>query len=308
MAKIKKEHTLWIEKYRVTDIEKYVGSKEIVDNVKGYIKDNDIPHLLFTGPAGSGKTTLAKLIYTNLNCDYLFLNASDENGIDTIREKIKSFASTASFKPLKIIVLDEADFLTQPAQMALRNVIEEFSLNTRFILTCNYETKIIPALKSRCEVFKIIPPSKGDIAKHLSSILDIEKIEYILPNLAVIINRYYPDVRSMLKKLQSLSKTGILVLPTSTDEEDYAAQILDLLKKPNSKTWYQIRQIVINQELDDYQPLYRFLFDNISMFAVGKEPNVCILLDDSIWHSTLVSDKEINAAAFFAKLLEILNS
>jgi replication factor C small subunit len=307
MAKIKRiEHTLFIEKYRINDIEQYLGSDEIKNNVRQYIKDNDLPHLLFSGPAGSGKTTLAKLIVHNLNCDYQFINASDENGIDIIRDKIKAFASAASFKPLKIVILDEADFLTQPAQAALRFVIEEFSLNTRFILTCNYETKIIPALKSRCELFKIIPPSKGEIAKHLASILDIEKITYELVDLAQIINKYYPDVRSMLKKLQSLSKTGTLIIPSTIEEDDYQSQILVILKKPTSKSWYQIRQLVINQQLDDYQPLFRFLFDNMSEYAIGKEPNVAILLDDAIWHASLVSDKEINAAALFAKLLDSL--
>lgn len=312
MAK-RNEHTLWIEKHRIIDIDKYIGSEELVENVRGYIKDNDIPHLLFEGPGGTGKTTLGKLIYKTLDCDHLFLNASDENGIDTIRDKIKAFASTASFKPLKIVMLDEADFLTQPAQAALRNIIEEYSMSTRFILTCNYATKIIPFLKSRCEVFRIIPPSKGDIAKHLAWVLDEEKVHWQMADLGYIVNRYYPDVRSMLKKLQSFSKTEstdeaydyeLIIKKGTSDEDDYQSKIVEILKKPTKKSWYEIRQIIVNQQLDDYQPLYRFLFDNMEEFAVGKEPNIAIILDDCIWRSSLVPDKEIAISSCIAKILD----
>lgn len=311
----KREHTLWVAKYRPTDINQYIGNEEIVENVKGYIRDNDIPHLLFMGPAGTGKTTLAKLIYKNLDCDYLFLNASDENGIDTIREKIKSFAGSASFKPLKIVVLDEADFLTQPAQMALRNVIEEFELTTRFILTCNYETKIIPALKSRCEPFKVIPPSKGDILKHLTkNVLDIEKVKYELTDIVPIINKYYPDVRSMIKKLQSFSKPITsdkfvyeLIVPKELDDTEYSKELIQLLKKRDKNAWKNIRQLIINQQLDDYQPLYRFLYDSLSEYvSEDKEANIVIILDEAIWHSTMVFDKEIAMAATIAKILNEL--
>ena len=125
-----------------------------------YIGQNDIQNLIFYGPAGTGKTTLAKLIVKNIDCDYLYINASDERGIETIRDKVSGFASTMSFKPLKIIILDEADFLTIQAQASLRNVIEEFSQNCRFILTCNYVERIIDPLQSRCQTLKIVPPSK----------------------------------------------------------------------------------------------------------------------------------------------------
>ncbi len=133
-----KQHTLWIEKYRSETLEQYIGNDAIKDRISDCIVKNDIPHFIFAGSAGTGKTTLAKLIVRNIQCDYLYLNASDENGIDVIRDKVKGFASTSTFKPLKVVILDEADFLTQPAQAALRNLIEEYSAYTRFILTCNY--------------------------------------------------------------------------------------------------------------------------------------------------------------------------
>jgi replication factor C small subunit len=135
------------------------------------LDQGDIQNFIFYGPAGSGKTTLAKIIVKNLDCDYLYINASDENGIDTIREKVKGFASSASWKGIKVVILDEADFITIQGQAALRNVIETFSRSTRFILTCNFIERIIDPLQSRCQVLKIVPPSKTDVYNHLTWIL-----------------------------------------------------------------------------------------------------------------------------------------
>ena len=159
-----KQHTLWIEKYRSQTLEQYIGNDAVKTRITDCIAKNDIPHFIFAGSAGTGKTTLAKLIVKNIQCDYLYINASDENGIDTIRDKVKGFASTASFQPLKVVILDEADFLTQPAQAALRNIIEEYAINTRFILTCNYIERLIEPLQSRCEIHKLTPPSSKALA------------------------------------------------------------------------------------------------------------------------------------------------
>ena len=159
-----KDHTLLVERYRSKSLDEYVGNKNIKQIIAQYLSQNDIQNLIFYGPAGTGKTTLAKLIVNNLNCDHLYINASDERGIETIREKVAGFASTASFKPLKVVILDEADFLTIQAQASLRNVIETFSRNTRFILTCNYVERIIDPLQSRCQVLKIVPPSKKKLS------------------------------------------------------------------------------------------------------------------------------------------------
>ena len=161
-----KENTLLVEKYRPSTLEHYVGNENIKEVIQKYLNQNDIQNFIFYGGAGTGKTTLAKIIVKNLDCDFLYLNASDENGIDTIREKVKGFASTASFKGIKVVILDEADFITIQGQAALRNVIETFSRSTRFILTCNYIERVIDPIQSRCQVLKIIPPSKLDTAKH----------------------------------------------------------------------------------------------------------------------------------------------
>ena len=154
------DNSLLVEKYRPSKLENYVGNETIKKSISKYLEQNDIQNLIFYGPAGTGKTTLAKIIVKNLDCDHLYINASDERGIETIRDKVQGFASVASFKPLKVVILDEADFLTIQAQASLRNIIETFSRTTRFIMTCNFVERIIDPLQSRCQVLKIIPPTK----------------------------------------------------------------------------------------------------------------------------------------------------
>ena len=173
-----KTHSLLVEKYRPNVLENYVGNENIKKSISKYLEQNDIQNLIFYGPAGTGKTTLAKLIVNNLDCESIYINASDERGIETIRDKVSSFASVASFKPLKVVILDEADFLTIQAQASLRNIIETFSRTTRFIMTCNFVERIIDPLQSRCQVLKIVPPTKKDVAKHLSWIMDEEGIGF----------------------------------------------------------------------------------------------------------------------------------
>jgi replication factor C small subunit len=160
-----KEHTLFTERFRPTDPKDYIGNEVFKASLDQWIKQQDIPHILLYGPAGTGKTTAAKLIVANLDCDHIYINCSDENGIETIREKVKSFASAATFRALKVVIMDEADFLTINAQAALRNVIETFSKTTRFIFTCNYIERVIDPIQSRTSVFEVLPPSKSEVAK-----------------------------------------------------------------------------------------------------------------------------------------------
>ena len=227
-----KDHSLLVERYRSKTLDEYVGNEHIKNQIQKYLDQDDIQNFLFYGPAGTGKTTLAKLIVHNLDCDYIYINSSDERGIETIRDKVSNFSSTASFRALKVVILDEADFLTIQAQASLRNVIETFSRSTRFILTCNYIERIIDPLQSRCQVLKIVPPSKVEIFKHLKDILEKEKIEFNKEALISIVNTYYPDIRKMLNTIQLSNKDNKLVL----DEDviistNYTALLLKELTK-----------------------------------------------------------------------------
>jgi len=298
-----KQHTLWIEKYRSQTLQQYIGNDAIKARIADCIAKNDIPHFIFAGSAGTGKTTLAKLIVKNIQCDYLYINASDENGIDTIRDKVKGFASTASFQPLKVVILDEADFLTQPAQAALRNLIEEYSAYTRFILTCNYVERLIEPLQSRCELHMLKPPTKGAVAKHIcTNILDIESVTYDVQDVVKVINEFYPDIRSVIKVLQSNVRDSKLTVTTLDD--NWTKQLIQILIKRDKNAWYQVRQLVADAQVDDFQTAYRYMFDHMPEFSYGNDAQLSVILDDFIWRAGVVPDKEINFSACIAKVLE----
>jgi len=299
-----KKHTLWIEKYRSQTLDKYIGNDAVKNRITDCIAANDIPHFIFSGTAGTGKTTLAKLIVNNIKCDYLYLNASDENGIDMIREKVKGFASTATFNPIKVVILDEADFLTQPAQAALRNIIEEYSVSTRFILTCNYIERLIEPLTSRCEIHILKPPSMPDVARHIcTNILDVEGVKYDLKNVALLVKEHYPDIRSIIKYLQAGVKDNEFQwIELNTD---WLTRVVDVLKSRDKKAWYTIRQITADAQVDDFQVAYRFLFENLEKYSYGHDAEISVVLDDHIWRAGVVPDKEINFAAAIAKILEL---
>ena len=305
MVTATKDHTLLVEKYRSKNLNEYVGNEHIKKTIEQYLGQNDIQNLIFYGPAGTGKTTLAKLIVNNLNCDYLYINASDERGIETIRDKVSGFASTASFKPLKVVILDEADFLTIQAQASLRNVIETFSRTTRFIMTCNYVERIIDPLQSRCQVLKVIPPSKGEVAAHIASIMATEGTVYEMEDLKTIVNQYYPDLRKCLNTVQLSTQDQKLVIDKSVlVSSNYMVQVLKELMKSKS-SWREIRQIIANANVQDFEEFYRFLYDNASKYANGKEGMVAIYINEYSYQSNFRIDKEINVMALVAKLIEL---
>ena len=302
---INKEHSLLVEKYRPISLENYVGNEHIKKSIKQYLGQNDIQNLIFYGPAGTGKTTLAKLIVKNLDCEHLYINASDERGIETIRDKVSGFASSASFKPLKVVILDEADFLTIQAQASLRNVIETFSRTTRFILTCNYVERIIDPLQSRCQTLKVVPPSKQDIAYHLMDVFKSEEVGCGADDLRTIVNQYYPDIRKMLNTIQLSIQDGEVVIDKSVlVSSNYMTQVLKQLSnaKPN---WKEIRQIIANANVKDFEELYRYLYDNSSRFAPGNEGMVAVYVNEYSYQSNFRIDKEINCLALISKLIEL---
>ena len=302
-----KQHTLWVEKYRSQILEDYVGNESIKDLIQDCIDKNDIPHMIFSGPPGTGKTTLAKLIVNSIECDYLYINATDERSMDVMRDKVKGFASSASFKPLKVVILDEADFIRIDSQALLRNVIETFSLNTRFILTCNYIERIIDPIQSRCQVLNIVPPSKKDIATHVAIILEKEQIEYKAEDLVKIVTKFYPDLRKTLSTCQILSKDFKLVL----DEKvlisgNYKELILKELKSPSSKSFNHIRQIIADSQLNEFDEIYKFLFENIDEFAKNHVGEIIVLLEEYLFHANFKIDKEINLLALIYKILSLI--
>jgi replication factor C small subunit len=302
------ENTLWVEKYRPDTLENYIGNDNLKAKLEQFIKNQDIPHLLFCGTAGTGKTTAAKILVKNIECDYLFINASDENSVDTIRTKIKNFAATMSFKPMKIIVLDEADFITPQAQAALRNLMEVFSKNTRFILTCNYVERIIDPLISRSQVFKLTPPSKKEVAVHVMKILDTENVSYEKGTLAALVTSYYPDIRRILNNSQLQVIDGKLQI--NVDEiiaGDYKLQVLDVLASnlPLKDKVNGVRQIVADSNVKDFTELYRVLFDKVQEYAPTKVPQSILAIAEGQYRDSFVVDKEIN---FVATLYNILNS
>ena len=301
-----KDNTLFVEHYSPSTLKGYVGNEQIKNTIQRYLNQDDIQNFCFYGPSGTGKTTLAKIIIKNLNCDYLYINASDERGIDTIREKVTGFASTASFKSLKVIILDEADFLTINAQASLRNVIETFSRTTRFILTCNYIERIIDPIQSRCQVLKVIPPSKKEIAQHLVGILNQENIEYQLEDLANVVTQFYPDLRKMLNTIQlSIVDDKLKVDKTVVVSSSYMNSILKELKQPKP-SWTQLRQIILDSGVKDFEETYRFLFEHISKYAPGREGTVSVILNEHLYQANFRIDKEINIASCLSKILDAI--
>lgn len=297
-----KKHTLFTEKYRPDTLEGYIGNDDFKSSLQQWIDSNDIPHLLLCGGAGTGKTTAAKLIVNNINCDSLYINCSDENGIDTIRDKVKSFASAASFKPQKVVVMDEADFLTINAQAALRNVIETFSLNTRFIFTCNYVERIIDPIQSRTVIFELTPPSMQDVAFKCVEILDLEEIVYTKADIVRIVKQTYPDIRKSLNLLQSSIKNGELQQSRDViNLKQTSDKIIELLSLHKIGDFNTIRQIVADSNIRDYNELYRALFERSDEYS--NSAVATLIIADYQYKSLMAPDKEITFCACISKLL-----
>jgi len=299
-------NSLWVEKYRPSKLDEYVGNDHLKQKVADYLESGDVPHLLFFGKAGTGKTTLAKLIVNSIDCDHIVINASDENNVDTVRNKVKGFASTIGFRNSKIVILDEFDYMTPNAQAILRNLMETFSKHCRFILTCNYVEKVIDPIQSRCQTFQIVPPTKKDVAVQISQILGKENVKFELKDLVPIIDSSYPDIRKIINTCQLNSSKGELKVDVSNIlSSDIKIKIVDLLKGNDDKRnkYMKIRQAVADSRIQDFSELYGYLYEKISEYAGDNTSNVILTLSEGQYKDAMVVDKEI---CFMATIIQIV--
>jgi len=299
-------NSLWVEKYRPQKLDEYVGNEHLKTKVADYLQSGDVPHLLFFGKAGTGKTTLAKLIVNTIDCDHIIINASDENNVDTVRTKVKGFASTIGFRNSKVVILDEFDYMTPNAQAILRNLMETFSKHCRFILTCNYVEKVIDPIQSRCQTFQIVPPTKKDVAVQISQILGKENVKFELKDLVPIIDASYPDIRKIINTCQLNSSKGELKVDVSNIlSSDIKIKIVDLLKGKDDKRnkYMKIRQAVADSRIQDFSELYGYLYEKINEYAGDNTSNVILTLSEGQYKDSMVVDKEIT---FMATIIQIV--
>ena len=302
------EHSLWVEKYRPTTLDTYIGNEHLKSKVSVYLESGDLPHLLLYGKAGTGKTTLAKLLVNNIECDYMYINASDENSVDTVRNKVRNFASTIGFKDMKIIILDECDYITPNAQAALRNLMETFSKHCRFILTCNFVERIIDPIQSRCQSFQIVPPSKKEVAVHLHNILQEEKVACKMDDVVSLVNAGYPDIRRVINSAQRQVVDGMLVIDEQAlMENDYKLTLIEILKNDNKKDAFKkIRKLLADSKVTDFSDGFRLLYDTLDDWASGHTAEVILILAEGQRDDIVVVDKEINFMATMVKILTII--
>ena len=298
---------LWVEKYRPSKIDGYVfRDTHQKEQVERWIKEGSIPHLLFSGNAGIGKTTLAKILFNELDInplDILEINASRTNSVEDVRDKIVNFVQMIPFGNFKVVLLDEADYLSPNAQAALRGVMEEYHTTARFILTCNYPNRIIPALHSRCQGFHIERVDTTEFTARLATILMSESVEFDLDTLDTFVRATYPDLRKCINMVQMNSMDGKLHSPEKGDagEADYKIEMVELFKAGKIS---EARKLVCSQARpEEMEEIYRWLYDNVTIFGDESTQNKAILIiKQGLVDHTLVIDPEINLAATLIRL------
>jgi replication factor C small subunit len=302
---------LWTEKYRPSTLDGYVfqneGQKE---QIQAWVDAKDIPHLLFSGGAGIGKTTLAKILINAMNIDPFDLkeiNASRDNSVEYIRETITGFVSTMPFGEFKVVLLDEADYLTLNAQAVLRNLMEKFADTAKFILTCNYPYKIIPALHSRCQGFHIDKIDHTEFTARIATVLVTENVEFDLDTLDSYVKATYPDLRKCLNSCQQNSLTGVLRTPTGStaSSADYKLAMVDLFKKGKVR---EARTLLCsNVQAEEINDVFRWMYDNLDIWSKtdqGQDAAIMIIKQGLLNHA-VIADAEVNLAATLVELSQI---
>jgi len=298
---------LWVEKYRPSTIDGYVfRDNHQKEQIQSWIKQKSIPHLLFSGSAGIGKTTLAKILFNESevnDLDVLEINASRTNSVDDVRDKIINFVQMIPFGDFKVVLLDEADYLSPNAQAALRGVMEEYHTTARFILTCNYPNKIIPALHSRCQGFHIERVDVTEFTARIATILMEENVEFDLDTLDTFVKATYPDLRKCINTVQMNSMDAKLHTPEKGDsgQADYKIEMVRLFKAGKIS---EARKLVCGQvRPEEIDEIYRWLYDNVAIFGEeAVQDKAILIIKQGLVDHTLVSDPEINLAACLIRL------
>lgn len=302
---------LWTEKYRPSDLDGYVFKDQSQkEQIESWIKNKTIPHLLFSGAPGVGKTTLAKILIKQLGIDeydVLEINASRENSVDTIRDKITNFVSTMPFGIFKVVLLDEADYISPNGQAALRGVMETYHASARFILTCNYPNRVIPALHSRCQGFHIDRIDLTEFTARMATVLVAEEIEFDLDTLDTYVRSTYPDLRKCLNTCQMNSSGGTLSTPSgdSTSSGDWKLSAVELFKEGRIN---EARKLMCSQARpEEMEDVFRWLYDNLGLWSKDpqKQDQAIIIIRNGLVNVPLVADQEINLSATIVELTNL---
>ena len=305
---------LWTEKYRPQDLDGYVFRDSVQQNqVKEWIKSGSIPHLLFSGAPGVGKTTLAKILINQLAVDehdVLEINASRENSVDVIRDKISGFVQTMPFGNFKVVLLDEADYISPNGQAALRGVMEIYHASARFILTCNYPNRIIPALHSRCQGFHIEKVDITEFTARVATVLVTEEVEFDLDTLDSYVKATYPDLRKCLNLLQPNSLTGTLIKPNSDTRgtSDWKLDAVNLFKAGRVIDARKLMCTSVRPE--EMEEAFRWMYDNYEMWSndIEKQDQAIVIIRNGIANIPLVADQEINLSATLIELAGLMRA
>ena len=301
---------LWVEKYRPRNIEQAILPLSLKETFRQIVSTGELPNMLFTGTAGVGKTTVARALCNELDLDYILINGSEEGNIDTLRNKVKQFASTVSLHGgYKVVILDEADYLNpQSTQPALRGFIEEFANNCRFILTCNFKNRIIEPLHSRCSVYEFAIPNDqkpeiaGQFFKRATEILKQENIEFVPDAVAQLITKHFPDWRRVLNELQRYSISGKIDAGMLINLSD--TNIQTLMNTLKSKDFKAMRQWVVNNIDTEPQAIFRKIYDSMNEYIVPQSiPQLVLILADYQYKNAFVADHELNVVACMTEVM-----